>query len=61
LLVLGSAWVPRLVGSEPKRYFSRENQGAHKLAKTYTTAGEVNRQDLLQKAIDGMAARPNSS
>ncbi len=38
--------------TDAKRYFSRENQGAHKLAKDYVTAGEVNRQDLLQKAIE---------
>lgn len=38
--------------TDAKRYFSRENQGAHKLAKDYLTAGEVNRQDLLQKAIE---------
>jgi hypothetical protein len=38
--------------SDAKRYFSRENQGAHKLAKDYVMAGEVNRQDLLQKAIE---------
>lgn len=38
--------------TDAKRYFSRENQGAHKLAKDYVTAGEVNRQDLLQRAIE---------
>jgi hypothetical protein len=38
--------------TDAKRYFSRESQGAHKLAKDYVTAGEVNRQDLLQKAIE---------
>lgn len=38
--------------TDAKRYFSRENQGAHKLAKDYVTVGEVNRQDLLQKAIE---------
>lgn len=38
--------------TDAKRYFSREGQGAHKLAKDYTTAGEVNRQDLFQKAIE---------
>lgn len=38
--------------TDAKRYFSRENQGAHKLAKDYLTSGEVNRQDLLQKAIE---------
>jgi hypothetical protein len=38
--------------TDAKRYFSRENQGAHRLAKDYVTAGEVNRQDLLQKAIE---------
>jgi uncharacterized protein with ParB-like and HNH nuclease domain len=29
--------------TDAKRYFSRENQGAHKLAKDYVTVGEVNR------------------
>lgn len=38
--------------TDAKRYFSRENQGAHKLAKDYATTGEVNRQDLLQKALE---------
>lgn len=38
--------------TDAKRYFSRENQGAHQLAKDYVSAGEVNRQDLLQKAIE---------
>jgi hypothetical protein len=38
--------------TDAKRYFSRENQAAHKLAKDYVTAGEVNRQDLLQRAIE---------
>jgi hypothetical protein len=38
--------------TDAKRYFSREGQGAHKLAKDYVTPGEVNRQDLLQKAIE---------
>lgn len=38
--------------TDAKRYFSRENQAGHKLAKNYVTAGEVNRQDLLQKAIE---------
>jgi hypothetical protein len=38
--------------TDAKRYFSRENQGAHRLAKDYVTPGEVNRQDLLQKAIE---------
>lgn len=38
--------------TDAKRYFSRENQGAHKLAKDYVTTGDVNRQDLLQKAIE---------
>lgn len=38
--------------TDAKRYFSRESQGAHKLAKDYVIAGEVNRQDLLQKAIE---------
>lgn len=38
--------------TDAKRYFSRENQGAHQLAKDYVTSGEVNRQDLLQKAIE---------
>jgi hypothetical protein len=38
--------------TDAKRYFSRDNQGAHKLAKGYVTPGEVNRQDLLQKAIE---------
>jgi len=38
--------------TDAKRYFSRENQGAHKLAKDYVTPGEVNRQALLQKAIE---------
>lgn len=45
--VYTGAWL-----TDAKRYFSRENQGAHKLAKNYVTAGEVNRQDLLQKAIE---------
>lgn len=35
-----------------KRYFSRESQAGHKLSKGYVSAGEVNRQDLLQKAIE---------
>jgi hypothetical protein len=34
-----------------KRYFSREGQGAHKLAKDYIMPGEVDRQALLEKAI----------
>lgn len=38
--------------TDAKRYFSRENQGAHKLAKDYVAAGEVNRQDLLQRAME---------
>ena len=43
--------------TDAKRYFSRENQGAHKLAKDYTTPGEVNRQDLLQTAIEWHAGK----
>ena len=38
--------------TDAKRYFSRENQGAHQLSKDYVTAGAVNRQELLQKAIE---------
>ncbi len=38
--------------TDAKRYFSRESQGAQKLAKDYVTTGEVNRQDLLQNAIE---------
>jgi len=38
--------------TDAKRYFSRESQGAHKLAKDYVTAGEVNRQELLQRALE---------
>lgn len=43
--------------TDAKRYFSRENQGAHKLAKDYVVAGEVNRQDLLQKALEWRAGK----
>ena len=40
-----------------KRYFSRENQGAPKLAKEYVRAGEVDRQELLEKAISWVAGK----
>ncbi len=50
--VYTGAWL-----TDAKRYFSRENQGAHKLAKDYTTVGEVNRQDLLQKALEWRAGK----
>ncbi|GAA1772272.1 HNH endonuclease family protein [Agromyces humatus] len=47
--------------TDAKRYFSRENQGAHKLAKDYVTAGDVNRQDLLQKAIEWQGGKGDGS
>lgn len=37
--------------TDAKRYFSRENQAAHLLSRDYATAGEVDRQALLEKAI----------
>jgi HNH endonuclease/Protein of unknown function DUF262 len=47
--------------TDAKRYFSRENQGAHKLAKGYVIPGEVNRQDLLQKAIEWHAGKGDAA
>jgi hypothetical protein len=47
--------------TDAKRYFSRENQGAHKLAKDYVSVGEVNRQDLLQKAIEWHGGKGDSA
>lgn len=47
--------------TDAKRYFSRENMGAHKLAKDYVTAGEVNRQELLQKAIEWQAGKGDAA
>lgn len=44
-----------------KRYFSREGQGAHKLAKDYVTPGEVDRQALLEKAIFWVAGKSDDS
>lgn len=47
--------------TDAKRYFSRENQAAHKLSKDYTKAGEVNRQDLLQKGIQWHGGKTNEA
>ena len=43
--------------TDAKRYFSRENQGAHQLSRDYVNAGEVDRQALLEKAITWMAGK----
>lgn len=43
--------------TDAKRYFSRENQAAHLLARDYVTAGEVDRQALLEKAIVWVAGK----
>jgi hypothetical protein len=43
--------------TDAKRYFSRENQAAHLLARDYVTAGEVDRQALLEKAITWVAGK----
>jgi hypothetical protein len=37
--------------TDAKRFFSRESQAAHLLSRDYVTAGEVDRQALLEKAI----------
>lgn len=37
--------------TDAKRYFSRENQATHLLSRDYVTAGEVDRQAMLEKAI----------
>ncbi|CAN5609683.1 hypothetical protein BH09ACT7_BH09ACT7_23370 [soil metagenome] len=43
--------------TDAKRYFSRENQAAHLLSRDYVTAGEVDRQALLEKAIAWAAGK----
>lgn len=43
--------------TDAKRYFSRENQAAHLLSRDYVTAGEVDRQALLEKAIAWVAGK----
>jgi len=43
--------------TDAKRYFSRENQGAHKYGKDYVRAGDVKAQDLLEKALTWVAGR----
>lgn len=43
--------------TDAKRYFSRENQAAHLLARDYVNVGEVDRQALLEKAITWVAAK----
>lgn len=43
--------------TDAKRYFSRENQAAHLLARNYVNAGEVDRQALLEKAIVWIAGK----
>lgn len=43
--------------TDAKRYFSRENQGAHLLARDYVNAGEVDRQALLERAITWVAGK----
>lgn len=43
--------------TDAKRYFSRENQAAHLLSRDYVSAGEVDRQALLEKAITWVAGK----
>ena len=47
--------------TDAKRYFSRENQAAHLLARDYVTTGEVDRQALLERAIIWAAGRGDDS
>jgi hypothetical protein len=43
--------------TDAKRYFSRENQGAHQLSKGYVNVTNVDRQALLQRAIIWVAGK----
>jgi len=43
--------------TDAKRYFSRENQAAHLLARDYITVKDVDRQALLEKAITWVAGK----
>ena len=43
--------------TDAKRYFSRENQGAHKYAKDYVNCGDVKAQDLLEKGLTWIAGK----
>lgn len=47
--------------TDAKRYFSRENQAAHLLSRDYVTAGEVDRQALLEKAITWASGKGDDS
>jgi hypothetical protein len=47
--------------TDAKRYFSRENQAAHKYGKDYVKPGDVKAQALLEKALVWIAGRGDAA